>query len=585
MASDFIDFNLNGNSVHISENSDEKLVNVLRSKFRLTGTKLGCGGGECGACTVLLDGQPVSSCIILLGQVAGKSVTTIEGVIGDPDFKLLQDQLVWRGAFQCGFCAPGITLVALTLIRKKSVLTRQEVTSAISGNLCRCTGYQKIVDAILAASGRIIGQPKEGKPTTSNIGKRFPRKDASLQVSGSLVYGDDLYQKGMLYGKILRSPHTHANIVRVDTSQAELFPGVVSVITAKDIPNNLWGFSHQDQPVLCDVKARYFGDPIVAVAAVSPTIAEEAIELINVEYELIPAIYDPVEAMRDGAPKVHESSNIASSMKIRHGDIEQGWRESDLIVQEEYRTQRVQHCHLEPHVVFVEPDQNRNLLVHTSTQRVFRIRHDLSYVLGLPEEKINVHSPAVGGGFGAKTELSLEPIACVFALRTGRPIKMNFTREEEFISGPIRHPLVARYKSGITRGGRIVARKVELIYDTGAYVAQGQSVMAKGTINCVGPYDIPHVWIDSYLVYTNTNFGSAMRGFGVPQIAFAYESHTDMLANTLGMDPIEFRKKNFLKNGSVLPTGQILDWAAARDTLDIALSLLETIDESEGERS
>ncbi len=411
---------------------------------------------------------------------------------------------------------------------------------------------------------------------TPSIGSRIPRKDAASQVMGSLIYGDDLYRDGLLYGKVLRSPHTHADILHIDTSRAEAYPGVVAVITAKDIPNNVWGFSHKDQPVLCDQKTRYFGDPVAAVAAGSLRIAEEALELIDVQYRPLPAVYDPIEAMRNTASIIHPGGNIAASMKIRHGNMELGWRQADLIIEEEYHTQRVQPCHLEPHTVLVELDHNQNLVVHTSTQRIFRIKMDLSYILALPEERIIVHSPAVGGGFGAKTELSLEPLACLFALKTGKPVKMNFTREEEFTSAPIRHPLVAHYKSGVTKAGQIVARKVELIYDTGAYVAQGQSVMAKGTINCIGPYEIPNVWVDSYLVYTNTNFGSAMRGFGVPQIAFAYESHTDSLARRLGQDPAEFRRKNFLKDGSALPTGQILERSTALETLNTALDIFQS---------
>jgi CO/xanthine dehydrogenase Mo-binding subunit len=407
----------------------------------------------------------------------------------------------------------------------------------------------------------------------SCVGDRIPRIDAAAQVSGEVVYGDDLARGGMIFGKVLHSPHAHARILSIDTSFAQSFPGVFSVITAKDIPNNIWGFSHFDQPVLCENKVCYYGDPVAAVAAESPQVAEEALRLIKVTYEPLPAVFDPVEAMGENAPRVHEHGNVACRMKIRHGDIEKGWQESETIIEEEFYTQRVQHCHLEPHTMLVVPGQAGALVVYTSSQRVFRIKKDLCSILGLSEDKITVFSPPVGGGFGAKTEITMEPLACIFAQRTGHPVKMNFSREEEFTTAPIRHPLVARYKSGVAKDGHIVARKVELIFDTGAYVSQGQSVLAKASINCVGPYEVPNVWIDGCLVYTNTNFGSAMRGFGVPQIAFAYESHTETLAHSIGMDSLEFRKLNFLKAGSVLPTGQILEKPLAFETLEAAQKL------------
>jgi nicotinate dehydrogenase large molybdopterin subunit len=410
----------------------------------------------------------------------------------------------------------------------------------------------------------------------ATIGQSVPRKDARSQISGDLTYGVDLSSDGMLFGKVYRSNLTHAIIQEIDITGAERYPGVLAVITGKDIPNNLWGFSHKDQPVLCDKVVRRFGDPIAVVAATSQKVAEEAIELIRVEYEPLSILLDPIRAMQADAPAIHKGGNIAGHMKIRFGNIDQGWKESDLIIEEEYRTQRVQHCHLEPHAVLVEIEASGKLIVHTGTQRVFRLKQDISSILNIPEENVIIESPAVGGGFGAKTEISLEPFACLLALKTNRPVKITYNREEEFALGPVRHPLIARYRSGVTKDGQIVARKVELIFDTGAYVAQGQSVMAKASINCVGPYEVPNVWVDSFLVYTNTNIGSAMRGFGVPQIAFAYESHTDRLAHELGIDPVEFRKKNFLKAGSILPTGQILEESMAVETLNAANMLIES---------
>jgi CO/xanthine dehydrogenase Mo-binding subunit len=401
----------------------------------------------------------------------------------------------------------------------------------------------------------------------SSIGKRIPRLDASLQVAGRSIYADDISKPGMLYARTLRSSLPHARIVHLDVSRAVHSPGVVSVLTAKDIPNNRWGFSHLDQPVLCDTIVRYSGDPVAAVAAVSEDAAEEALSLIKVDYKPLPAVFDPVEAMRTESPKVHGNSNIAAQIKIRFGDMERGWNEADEIIDETFKTQRVQHCHLEPHAAIAEVDEDDRLIVYSSLQRVFRIAQDLSRILEIHQERIIVKSLAVGGGFGSKTEVSVEPIICLFAIKTRRPVKMVFSRREEFLAAPIRHPFIARYRSGVKRDGRIVARQIELISDTGAYVSQGQSVLVKAAINACGPYRIPNVHVDGYLIYTNTNIGSAMRGFGVPQVAFAYESHTDTLARRLGMDPLHFRFINLLEDGAILPTGQLLGRIAAKETL------------------
>ncbi len=401
----------------------------------------------------------------------------------------------------------------------------------------------------------------------SSIGKRIPRLDASLQVAGRSIYVDDISRPDILYARALRSSLPHARVIHLDVSGAVHSPGVVSVLTAEDVPNNRWGFSHLDQPVLCDTVVRYSGDPVAAVAAVSEDAAEEALSLIKVDYDPLPAVFDPVEAMHDAAPKIHGESNIAAQIRIRFGNMEEGWKEADEIVEETYKTQRVQHCHLEPHVAIAEVIGDGRLIVYSSLQRVFRIAQDLSQILKIPEDRIIVKSPAVGGGFGSKTEVSVEPLACLFAIKTRRPVKMIFSRREEFLAAPIRHPFVAKYRSGIKSDGRIVARQIELISDTGAYVSQGQSVLAKAAINACGPYRIPNVRVDGYLVYTNTNIGSAMRGFGVPQVAFAYESHTDTLARSLGMDPLYFRLKNLLEDGAILPTGQLLGKVAAKDTL------------------
>jgi CO/xanthine dehydrogenase Mo-binding subunit len=410
---------------------------------------------------------------------------------------------------------------------------------------------------------------------THVIGKRIPRHDAILQVTGRAEYGVDLTRPGMLFAKMLRSPHARAKIVALDTSRAESLSGVAAVITAKDVPNNRFGFTHLDQPLLAEDRVRYQEEPVAAVAAASLEVAEEALNLIRVEYEPLPGVFDPLDALNDDAPRVHEEceSNIAAHVKIRHGDIEQGWPEADEVVEETITTQMVEHGHIEPHAAVAEMDSRGVLTVHSSVQRPFLVATDLGKILKMPQNRIRVVVTAVGGGFGGKNEISLEPYICLLTLKTKRPVKLVYTREEEFQATTVRHPYIVKFKSGVKRDGRLVARQVEIISDSGAYVSWGESTLSKASIHAAGPYQIPHVKIDGYLVYTNNKVGGAMRGFGVPQLGFAYECHTDTVAERIEMDPLEFRLKNIIVDGATLPTGQVLDKVFLKETIHEAVKL------------
>jgi len=407
----------------------------------------------------------------------------------------------------------------------------------------------------------------------SIVGKSIPRTDALLQVTGKAVYGADIYKPGMLFAKVLRSTHSHARIIKIDTSGAEACHGVRGVITASDVPHNRYGFTHQDQPVLADDKVRFLGDAVAAVAADSEIIAERALELIKVEYEALPVLNNPLDAMKEGAPLVHEKTNIASHLKIRNGDMEQGWKQADRIIEETFTSPMVEHATIEPHAAVAERDVQGNFTVWASVQRPFTIAADLSKILKLPLNKIRVIATEIGGGFGGKNEISFEPIICLLAEKTGRPVKLVYTREEEFQASTVRHPYIMKYKSGLKEDGTLIARQVEIISDCGPYVIWGESTLTKALIHAAGPYRIPYTKIDAYLVYTNNPVGGAMRGFGVTQLGFAYEVHMDSVASELGMDPIEFRLKNLLRDNDFLTTGQQVETVTLRETLDNAFEL------------
>jgi len=407
------------------------------------------------------------------------------------------------------------------------------------------------------------------------VGKSIPRVDAVEKVIGKAIYGTDVKFAGMLYGKVLRSPIPHGRILHVDTSRALRLPGVKAVVTGKDLMAT-YGTTIQDQPFYCYDKVRYIGDPVAGVAAVDEETAEEAVGLIRADYEELPAIFDPLEAMAPDAPLIHEDlgeywhgphyfpvpgTNICNHFKLRKGDVEEGFRQSDYVSEDTFRTQMVQHCHLEPHAAVVQVDPSGRILIWSNTQHPYTCVRELSRALGIPMHKIRVMVTKVGGGFGGKAYLKLEPLCYVLALKVknNRPVKITQTRLEEFVGTTVvRHPTVVTVKTGVKKDGSLTARKITLVYDTGAYAEGGPVVTRNPGFSSNGPYHIPNMWVDSYCVYTNKTVGGAFRGLGIPQMMWAVDSQMDILAEKIGMDPVEFRLKNALEVGSVTATGQVL---------------------------
>jgi CO/xanthine dehydrogenase Mo-binding subunit len=409
--------------------------------------------------------------------------------------------------------------------------------------------------------------PQAGEQTQA-IGQRVVRPDSRAHVLGQTRYIDDLAFPGMLHAKIKRAGIAAARIVRIDTREAESMPGVKAVITGREIPVNAFGPTLHDQPLLVSDRVFHAGDGVAAVAAVTEQIAAEAIGRIRVDYEPLPAVFDPLEAMRDDAPRVHPpSSNIFMRKMIHKGDAESAFSRADRILEGRFSTQMVEHAALEPHAAIAAWDPNGRLTVHTTLGRISLGRADIARTLQLPLNRVRVVATIVGGNFGGKNEISHEPVLALLARKAGRPVKGVFTREEEFTASTARHPFIMEYKTGVTLQGRILARTARLIMDGGAYCSWGETTLWKACILACGPYAIDNLDVEAIAVYTNKTIAGAMRGFGAPQVCFAYESHMDDIAAALNMDPLEIRLINAYEEGSKSSTGQVLHSVAVKESL------------------
>ena len=403
---------------------------------------------------------------------------------------------------------------------------------------------------------------------TRAVGQRATRPDCRMHGLGQTKYIDDIKLPGMLYARIKRAGIASARIKRIDTSAAEAMPGVMAVLTGKEIPVNSFGPTFQDQPVLADPIVRHAGDGVAAVAAVTEQIANEALAKIVVEYEPLPAIFDPVAALREDAPKVHGTdSNIYATKVVRKGDIEKGFAASDHIFEARYSTQMIEHVSLEPHAAIADWDANGRLTIWATIGRITLARSDMARTLKLPMSRIRIIGTIVGGNFGGKNEISQEPALALLSKKTGRPVKGVFTRGEEFTSTTTRHPIIMDYKTGVSKKGRILARQIRLVLDGGAYCSWSATTLGKACILSPGPYKIDNVVAEAFVVYTNKTMTGAMRGFGAPQVCFAYESQMDDIAKALGIDPLEIRLLNAFDEGSSSPTGQVLHSVVVKESL------------------
>ena len=546
------------------------LLDVLRDQLRLTGTKKGCGHNACGTCTVIIDGEAVKSCIFPAARAEGKRVQTIEGLADGDRLHPLQQAFMGRGAVQCGYCTPGMIMAAKALLDAKPQPSREEILDALSGNLCRCTGYAKIVEAVEQAAG--LRGPREARkePARGVVGNDRPRPDARAKVTGEAVFAGDLYFEGMLYAKVLRSEYPHARLLHVDTSEAKALPGVVAVVTAADVPGvKNHGLARTDWPVLAYDKVRYVGDAVAAVAAELEEIAARAISLIQVEYEPLPVVSSAEAALAHGAPLIHEGSNVLEHIRLRQGDVEQGFSEADIIVENEYRTPRGDHAFMEPEAAVGLIDGEGKVVVYVGSQIPFSDRAQIAASLALSEDRVRVVQTKVGGAFGGKEDIAAQIHVALLAKLTGRPVKLVYTREESMIAHPKRHECLIRLKTGAKNDGRLTAVEAFIVGDSGAYASLGPYVMTRAATHSLGLYQVPNAKVECYAMYTNNPPAGAFRGFGAPQAHFAAETQMDILARRLGMSPLDLRRRNALRVGAVTVTGQ---------ELRESVGLLETMD-------
>jgi CO/xanthine dehydrogenase Mo-binding subunit/aerobic-type carbon monoxide dehydrogenase small subunit (CoxS/CutS family) len=551
-------FHVNGQSFDRQPRPGQCLRTFLRD-LGWFGVKKGCDAGDCGACTVWLDGVPVHSCLVPAFRAEGRQATTIEGLAQGGTLHPVQQAFVNAQGFQCGFCTAGMIMTAASL----GAQDRNELPRVLKGNLCRCTGYRSIEDAVHGV--KHIEEPKPG----AAFGTSVPAPASGDIVTGKARYTLDMQIDGLLHLKVLRSPHAHARIRSVRKDAALAVPGVRAVYTWEDVPRRPYTTANHDDyhsdpndNYILDNVVRHVGDRVAAVVADSVGAAEEGCRRLEVDYEVLPAVFDPEEAMRPGAPAVHGDKgpesriehadrNIVRELHGSVGDVERGFAEADAVYEGTFEAGRAQHAHMEVHCSISWLEEGR-LHVRTSSQTPFLTHAKLAYLFGIPTQDVRVFCERVGGGFGAKQQLVTEDLCALATLRTGRPVQWEYTREEQFYGSTTRHPMTVRVKVGARRDGTLTALQMRILSNTGGYGCHGPGVLGHSTNESVIVYRCPNKKIDAYVVYTNTPPAGAFRGYGLSQTIFAVESAMDELTRRLGIDPIEFRLRNVIRPGDAM---------------------------------
>ena len=560
-----IAFTLNGQPVSLRVDPEHSLLDVLRDQLGVISPKNGCAPqAACGCCTVLIDGKPQLSCAMKATRVAGRSVVTAEGL--DPELReLAAEAFVASGGVQCGFCTPGILMRAVALTEQHADPTDDQIARALRPHLCRCTGYKRIIDAVKLLAAARRGEPLPTPDRSGRVGTALPRYRGRELALGEFAFVDDLRVEGMLFAAPRLSDHPRALVRSIDPTPALALPGVERVITADDVPGDRYvGLITRDWPILvaCGEETRCIGDVLALVVACDQHTARKAAELIEIDYEVRQPVTDPEEALRPDAPRVHPDGNLLSRSAIRRGDVEAALRSSAHVVEETYRTQRVEHMFLEPESCLAVPQTDGGQLrlhVYSQGQGVFDDRRQIASVLGWQPERITVELVSNGGAFGGKEDLSIQAQTALAAALCRRPVKCTLTRLESFRLHPKRHPIKIHIKLGCDEQGRLTGLWARMIGDKGAYASVGAKVLERAAGHATGPYRLPAVDIEALAVYTNNPPCGAMRGFGANQAAFAVERCLDKLARAVGIDGWEIRWRNALEVGDRFCTGQRLD--------------------------
>ena len=572
-------FTVNGTLCHTSQ--DKPLLRYLRDDLHLQSVKDGCSEGACGTCTIMINGKAVKSCVLTTKRAAGKNIVTVEG-LSEREQGAFVHAFGKKGSVQCGFCIPGMVMAGKALIDRVPDPTEEEIKTALKGNICRCTGYKKIIEGIQLAAAILRGgeQLDESleKGDEYGVGNGAFRLDVREKVLGCGEYTDDVEIEGMVHGSAIRSKYPRARVVDIDASAALAMPGVLAVLTAGDVPNNKVGHIQQDWDVMIakgDI-TRSVGDAICLVIAETEDILATAKKLVKITYEELEPVRNVHEAMAENAPKLHEKGNLCQTRHVTRGDAKTALAGSKYVVTKSYQTPFTEHAFLEPECAVAFPYKD-GVKVYTSDQGVYDTRHEIAIMLGWEADRIVVENKLVGGGFGGKEDVSVQHIAVLAALHVKRPVKVKLSRQDSLNFHPKRHAMEGTFTLGCDENGIFTGLDCEICFDTGAYASLCGPVLERACTHSVGPYCYQHTDIRGFGYYTNNPPAGAFRGFGVCQSEFALESNINLLAEMVGISPWEIRYRNAIEPGKTLPNGQIADCSTAlKETLEAVKEVYES---------
>lgn len=554
-------YTINVNGKDYTTTEDKKLLSFLRDDLRFTSVKDGCSEGACGTCTVLVDGKKFKACVQKVSKFEGKKIITVEGLT-EREKSVYEHCFAEAGAVQCGFCIPGMVIAAKSLLDINNNPSLDEVKKAIRGNICRCTGYKKIEEAILMAAKffrenlEIPEEPKE-----LHMNQRYKRPDVAEKVNGTGKFVDDLYLPGMIYAKAVRSKYPRAMVNKIDISKALEHQDCVRILLKKDVPDNVIGHMKKDWDVMIGEGeiTRYVGDCIALVATNHKETLDEVCSLVEVDYTELTPITSPQDALRGDAPLIHKDGNIMARASLVRGNADEAIKNSKYVVTRKYKTPHQEHGFMEPECAIAAPEGDDGILLYSGGQSVYDEQREIAMMLKIPKEKVHCHTQLVGGGFGGKEDMSVQHLAALMAWHTKKPVKVKFSRQESLAYHTKRHPMEIEFTTACDENGILTGMKAVIIADTGAYASLGGPVLQRACTHAAGPYNYQNVDILGMSVYTNNMVSGAFRGFGAAQSCFAMENNLNILAEEVGISPWEIRYRNAIRPGQILPNGQIAD--------------------------